>query len=63
MLKHKVVILDQVVIAGNVYTRPLNSSVYDGEVNKNYKLIIILSHDPILYTFSTNTDSTFIKFI
>ena len=63
MLKRKVVILDQVVIVGNVYTKPLNSSVYDGEVSKNYKLIIILRRVSLLGIFSITRDSTFMKFI
>jgi len=63
MLKCMMVILDQVVIVGNVYMKPLNSSIYDDKVSKNYTLIIILSQDPLLCIISTNKDSTFLKFI
>jgi hypothetical protein len=63
MLKCMAVILDQVVIVGNVYMKPLNTSIYDDKVSKNYKLIIILSQDPLLCIISTNEDSTFLKFI
>jgi hypothetical protein len=55
------VIRDQVVILGNVYMKPLNSSIYDDKVIK--KLIIILSQDSLLCITSTNKDSTFLKFI
>jgi len=29
------VVLDQVVIVGNTYMKPLNSSIYDDKVRKN----------------------------
>lgn len=57
------VIVDQVVIVGNVYMEPLNSSTYDDKVSKNYKLIIILSQEPLLCIISTYKDSSFLKFI
>lgn len=63
MLKCMTVILDQIVIVGNVYMEPLNFSTYNDKFSKNYKLIIILSQDPLLCIISTNKDSTFLKLI